>query len=121
MPCLPTQNCPYATAGDTAKFEPRQPGRKAAPHSQRPTRILARTQFSPYRGMLSTSLLGWTRTELELGRRKAQFRKKSGALVRVCRPALKANFSITIVNKWMFYFHKIYCMIVRPPCTGNSL
>jgi len=41
--------------------------------------------------MLSTSLLGWTRTELELGRRKAQFRKKTDALVRVSRPALKAN------------------------------
>ena len=41
--------------------------------------------------MLSTSLLGWTRTELELGRRKPQFRKKTDALVRVSRPALKAN------------------------------
>jgi hypothetical protein len=66
-------------------------------------------------------MLGRTRTELELGKRKAQFRKKTDALVRVSRPALKANVSITIINKWIFYFHKIYCIIVRPPCTGNPL
>ena len=71
--------------------------------------------------MLSTSLLGWTRTELELGRRKAQFRKKTDALVRVSRPALKANISITVINKWILIFHKIYCIIVRPPCTGKPL
>ena len=53
--------------------------------------------------MLSTSLLGWTRTELELGRRKAQFRKKTDALVRVSRPAHKANISITIINKWILF------------------
>jgi hypothetical protein len=67
MPCMPRQTCHYATAGDAARYGPRQPGKKAALHSQRPTRILARTQFSPYRGVLSTSLLGWTRIELELG------------------------------------------------------
>ena len=66
-------------------------------------------------------MLGRTRTEQELGRRKAQFRKETDALVRVSRPALKANVSITIINKWIFYFHKIYCIIVRPPCTGNPL
>ena len=71
--------------------------------------------------MLSTSLLGWTRTELELGRRKAQFRKKTDALARVSRPALKANISITVINKWILIFHKIYCIIVRPPCTGKPL
>ena len=121
MPCLPTQNCRYATAGDAVKFGQRQPGRKAALHSQRPTRILARPQFSLYRGMLSISLLGWTRTELELGRRKAQFRKKTDALVRVSRPALKANFSITLINNRILIFRKDYYIIVRPPCTGNSL
>lgn len=51
--------------------------------------------------MLSTSLLGWTRTELELGKRKAQFRKKTDALVRVSRPAIEANVSITIINNWI--------------------
>ena len=75
MPCMPTQSYLYATAGDAAQVGPRQPGRKAALHSQRPTCILARTQFSSYKGMLSTSLLGWTRTELELGRRMAQFKE----------------------------------------------
>ena len=71
--------------------------------------------------MLRTSLLGWTRTELELGRRKAQLRKLTDALVRVSRPALRANISIAIINKWMLIFHKIYCIIARPPCTGNPL
>ena len=100
---MPTQSYLYATAGGAAQFGPRQPGRKAVLHSQRPTCILARTQFSSYRSMLSTSLLGWTRTELELGRRKAQFRKKTDALARVSRPALKANISITIINKWILF------------------
>ena len=71
--------------------------------------------------MLRTSLLGWTRTELELGRRMAQFRKQTDALVRVSRPALKANISIVITNKWILIFHKIYCVIARPPCTGKPL
>ncbi len=66
-------------------------------------------------------MLGRTRTELELGKREAQFRKKTDALVRVSRPALKANASITIlINRYRFYFI-VYFIIVRPPCTGNSL
>jgi len=67
-------------------------------------------------------MLGRTRTELELGSRKAQFRKKTDALVRVSRPALKANFSITIlISSYYGSYLIIYCIIVRPPCTGNSL
>ncbi len=48
-------------------------------------------------------MLGRTRTELELGKRKAQFRKKTDALVRVSRPALKANVFITIlISRYRF-------------------
>ncbi len=50
-------------------------------------------------------MLGWTCTELELGKRKAQFRKKTDALVSVSRPALKANVSITIIiNRYRSFY-----------------
>jgi hypothetical protein len=84
MSCIPMQNYLFATIKGIVKFGQRQSGRKTTSHSQRSIRILAETQFSPYRGVLSlsTSLLGCTRTEQELGRRKAQFRKKIDVLVR---------------------------------------